>query len=97
MTAVSVQGRPDKKKQERPEKMQGCQHTQLKNDVLADPLGVRGAYLVQKKDMDAENGLRLKNYSAGERCRDVPEKTQERPEKQPYLPAHSIRLPNDIP
>ena len=27
--------------------------------------------------------------------RDVPEKTQERPEKQPYLPAHGIRLPND--
>ena len=63
-------------------------HTQLKNDVLADPLSVRDSYLVQKKDMDAENGLRPTNYSAGEQleCRDVPEKTQERPEKKPYLP-----------
>ena len=60
MTACSVHGRPEKKKQGRPEK-----HTLLKNDVLSDSLGVRGSYLAQKKDMDAENDLRLKNYSAG--------------------------------
>ena len=35
-------------------------HTQLENDVLADPLGVRGSNLVQKKGMNAENGLRPK-------------------------------------
>ena len=42
-----MQGRPEKP-------------NQLKNDVLADPLVVRGSFLVQKKDMDAENGLRPK-------------------------------------
>ena len=48
--------------------------------------------------MDAENGVRPKNYSTGERleCSDVPEKkTQQRPEKQSYLPLQGIRLPND--
>ena len=66
MIAVSVQGCPEKQ-QEHPEKQRNIpkKHTQLKNDVSADPLGVRGSYLVQKKEMDAENGLRLKNYSAG--------------------------------
>ena len=33
-------------------------HTQLENDVLPDPLGVRGSNLVQKKGMNAENGVR---------------------------------------
>ena len=80
---MSVQGRPEKK-QERPEKNTGTsrKNTQLKHDVLADPLRVRDSYLVQKKDMDAENDLRPKNYSAGEglECR-TSRKTQERPEK----------------
>ena len=59
VTTVSVQGRPEKK-QERPEKSKDVpkKHTQLKNDVLAEPLRVRGSNLVQKKNMDAENGLR---------------------------------------
>ena len=35
-------------------------HTQLENNVLADPLGVRGSKFVQKKSINAENGLRLK-------------------------------------
>ena len=33
-------------------------HTQLENDVLSDPLGVRGSNLVQKQGMNAKNGLR---------------------------------------
>ena len=33
-------------------------HTQLENDVLANPLGVRGSNFVQKKSINAENGLR---------------------------------------
>ena len=35
-------------------------HAQLENDVLTDPLEVRGSNLVQKKGMNAENGLRPK-------------------------------------
>ena len=35
-------------------------HIQLENDVLADPLGVRGSNFVQKKGINAENGLRPK-------------------------------------
>ena len=35
-------------------------HTQLENDVLANPLGVRGSNFVQKKSINAENGLRPK-------------------------------------
>ena len=67
--------------------------------MTADPLRVRGSYLVQKKAMDTENGLRPKNHSAGERleCRDPEKETQERPEKQPYLPLQSIRLRNNAP
>ena len=34
-------------------------HT-LENDVLANPLGVRGSNFVQKKSISAENGLRPK-------------------------------------
>ena len=64
-----------KKSQERPEKTQGRpekpkhsgffgkspnKHTQLENGALADPLGVRGSNLVQKKGVNAENGLRPK-------------------------------------
>ena len=44
-------------------------HTQLENDVLADPLEARGSNLVQKKGMNAENGLRPKKR------RNVPKKT----------------------
>ena len=57
-----VCGPKKKKKKERPEKTQGRpeKHTQLENDVLPDPLGVRGSNLVQKKGMNAENGLRPK-------------------------------------
>ena len=46
MTAVSVQGRPEKKAVPKKRMAVPKKHTQLKNDVLADPLGVRGAYLV---------------------------------------------------
>ena len=61
--------RPKKKKESRnvPKKRRDVpkKHTQLENDVLADPLGVRGSNLVQKKGMNAENGLRPKRYSVG--------------------------------
>ena len=35
-------------------------HTQLENEVLANPLGVRGSNFVQKKGMNAKNGVRRK-------------------------------------
>ena len=50
-----TKGRPEKT-QERPEK----NHTQLENDALSDSLGVRGSNRVQKKGINAENGLRPK-------------------------------------
>ena len=52
-------------------------HAQLENDVLTDPLGVRGSNLVQQKGINAENGLQKKRQKKKER----PEKTQGRPEK----------------
>ena len=61
-------------------------HTQLENDVLPDPLGVRGSNLVQKKVMNAENGLRpkkkrKKREERPKKKEERPEKTQGRPEK----------------
>ena len=60
-------------------------HTQLENDVLADPLGVRGSNLVQKKGMNAENGLRpkknKKKVGTSRKNAGTSRKTQERPEK----------------
>ena len=47
-------------------------HTQLENDVLADPLGVRGSNLVQKKGMNAENGVRPKKKKNRKKSRNVP-------------------------
>jgi len=84
-------GTSRKKRRDIPKK-----HTQLENDVLADRLGVRSSYLVEKKHMEAENGLRPNNYSAGERlvCRNVREKPQERPEKH-SLSVEGSGLPND--
>ena len=35
-------------------------HTQLENDVLANPLAVKGSNFVQKKRINAKNGLRFK-------------------------------------
>ena len=87
VTVVSVQRRP-KKQQERPEKTKGRpeKHTQLKNVVLADPLRVRGSYLVQKKDRDAANGLCPNNDRRAVRV-------QRRP--SPKTAALAPALPND--
>ena len=51
-----------KKSRNVPKKTQGRpkKRTQLENVVLADPLEVRGSNLVQKKGMNAENGVRPK-------------------------------------
>ena len=54
-------------------------HTQLENDVLADSLRVRGSSLVQKKGVNAENGLEPQKKR--KKSRNVPKKTQGRPEK----------------
>ena len=59
-------------------------HIQLENDVLADPLGVRGSNFVQKKGINAENGLRPKEKK--KKSRNVPKKRRDVPKKRRNVP-----------
>ena len=59
----------------------------LPDDALVDPLGVRGSNLVQKKGMNAENGLRPKKKQ--KKSRNVPKKRRDVPKKH-------IQLENDV-
>ena len=54
----------------------------LPNNVLVDPLGVRGSNFVQTKSINAENGLRPKKKK---KTRNVPKKRRDVPEKHTQL------------
>ena len=62
----------------------------LPNDALVDPLGVRGSNLVQKKGMNAENGLRPKKTQ--KKSRNVPKKRRDVPKKHTHSVIYSQLL-----
>ena len=61
---------------------------------MADPLGVRGSNLVQKKGMNAENGLRPKRKKR--KSRNVPKKRGDVPKKRRDVPEKHTQLENDV-
>jgi hypothetical protein len=71
-------------------------HTQLENDVLPDPLGVRGSNLVQKKGMNAENGLRPKKTQKKPGTSRKNAGTSRKPEKRRDFPKKHTQLENGV-